>query len=203
VARGVRRAAMAARTSPLARFTAVSATGVFTGWLLQTSVDWLHLFPGLSAISLAAAVALLARPDARQTMLGRGFKLAAVAVAGLLAVAGAVTIAPRLLSVHSSEAAQQALAERRPVQAITNATRALDYDPSSVEALVLRAAGFARLGAFEPALADLRTAISVEPGNWTTWALLGDLFTRRGDPAAARKAYAHAHTLDPLESGLS
>lgn len=202
VAIGARRTAVAARASPLARFTAVSATGIFSGWLLQTSVDWLHLFPGLTAIALAAAVALLARPDARATTLGRGSKLVAIAVAGVLAIAGTVTIAPRLLSVHSSDAAQQALIQRRPAQAITKATRALDYDPSSVEALVLRAAGFARLGAFKPALTDLRTAIAVEPDTWTTWALLGDLFTRRGDRAAARKAYGHARALNPLEPGL-
>ena len=40
--------------------------------------------------------------------------------------------------------AQRALAEKQPRVAITDATRALAYDPDSVAALNLRSAGFAR-----------------------------------------------------------
>ncbi len=68
---------------------------------------------------------------------------------------------------------------------------------------MLRAAGFARLHAFAPTLADIRRAIALEPHNWVTWALLGDLLTRRGERAAAHSAYAHALALNPLEGSLT
>jgi hypothetical protein len=202
VAIGFGRTASAARHDPLARAIAVAAGGAFTGWLIQTSVDWLHLLPGLTAIALAAAVALLAWPGRPVALTGRA-RIATLAAAVAIAVAGAVTIAPRVLTLHEVASAQRALAEGRPRVAVADATRALDYDPSSVQALVLRAAGLARLHAFAPTLADLRRAISLEPDNWALWALLGDLLTRRGDRRGARSAYAHALALDPLESILS
>ena len=111
-------------------------------------------------------------------------------------------IVPRVLTLHSQSAALRALQDRQPLTAIADATRALDYDASSVPALTLRAAGFARLGAFGPARNDLRRALAVEPQNWVTYALMGDLYTRRGDRAAARVFYRHALSLDPLEPSL-
>ncbi|MGI8428065.1 MAG: tetratricopeptide repeat protein [Solirubrobacteraceae bacterium] len=206
VAFGLHATARAGARDPAARWVAVAAGGTFTAWLIQTSLDWLHLFPGLSAIALAAAVALLVRPAARRTAAHAGRAriagIAGIAVAAVLAGAGALTIAPRVLSLHAQASAQRALAERVPRAAIADASRALDYDPSSVGALLLRAAGFARLHAFGPTLADLRRAIAVEPHNWVTWALLGDLLTRRGDSAGARSAYERALKLNPLEAEL-
>ena len=67
---------------------------------------------------------------------------------------------------------------------------------------MLRSASFARFGDFARSLADLRRAVAAEPRNWVTWALVGDLLTRRGDRAGARAAYAHALALDPLEPDL-
>jgi O-antigen ligase len=202
VAIGFGRTARAARRDPLARAVAVAAGGTFSAWLLQTSVDWLHLIPGLTAIALAAAVALLGRPGSRSANLTGRRRIAMIVAAGAITVAGAVTIAPRVLSLQAQDSAQRALAGRSPRVAIADATRALDYDPSSVQALVLRAAGFARLHAFAPTLANLEQAIAIEPRTWTTWALLGDLFLRRGDRRSARSAYAHALELDPLEPTL-
>ena len=62
VAAGFVRTARAAVRRQTARTVAVAAGGVFAGWLIQTSADWLHLLPGLTAIALAAAAALLVRP---------------------------------------------------------------------------------------------------------------------------------------------
>ena len=47
-----------------------------------------------------------------------------------------------------------------------------------------------RLHAFPSSLSDLKRAVAVEPRNWVTWALVGDLLTRRGDRSGARAAYA-------------
>jgi hypothetical protein len=196
---GVRRTARAARGDPLERWLAVAGGGIFAGWLIETSVDWIHLLPGLTTIALAAAIALVASQPTRTAALTGRTRLALIAATAAVAAAGVVTIAPRALSLGAQTDAQHALADRQPVGAIRDATTALSYDPNSVEALVLRAAGFARLDAFAPTLADLRRAIALEPRNWATWALLGDLFTRRGDTGKARSAYEHALRLDPLE----
>ncbi|MFL5861769.1 MAG: O-antigen ligase family protein [Solirubrobacteraceae bacterium] len=202
VAVGLRRTARAGRDDLLARSVAVAAGGTFTVWLVQTSVDWMHLIPGLTAIALAAAVALVSRPSSQSASLTSWARIAGTAVALAIAVAGTVTIAPRILSVRAQASAQRALAHGDPRAALVEATTALKYDSSSVPALVLRSAAFARLHAFEPSLADLKRAVAIEPRNWVTWALLGDLLTRRGERTGARSAYGQALALDPLEPDL-
>jgi O-antigen ligase len=202
VGTGFVRTARAAAGRPTSRTVAVAAGGVFAGWLIQTSVDWLHLLPGLTAIALAAAAALLVRPGRVAAVSWGRCQIATIVLAAVIACAGTVTIAPRVLSLHARASAQRALADRQPRMAIADATRALDYDPDSVAALGLRAAGFAQLHAFAPTLADTKRAIALEPRNWVTWALLGDLLTRRGDRARARSAYRRAVALNPRNAGL-
>ncbi len=55
----------AARMSASARFLAVAGTGAVVAWLVHTSVDWIHLLPGVTGVALAlGAVLLVRRPDA-------------------------------------------------------------------------------------------------------------------------------------------
>jgi O-antigen ligase len=61
---GMARSRRAARRSSLARAVTVAAVGAFSAWLVQTSADWMHLLPGLTAIAIAA-VAALTMPRAR------------------------------------------------------------------------------------------------------------------------------------------
>ena len=199
---GMRRTARAARHDLLARRVAVAASGMFTVWLVQTSVDWTYLIPGVTAIALAAAVALVSRPESRSIALAGRVRVAAIVAAAAVAIAGTVTIAPRILSLSAQASAERALAHGARGAAVVDATNALEYDPDSVPALVLRAAGFAALHSFPSSLADLKRAVAVEPRNWATWALVGDLLTRHGDRSGARAAYAHALALDPLEPDL-
>jgi hypothetical protein len=202
VAIGLRRSTRAARAGPEACAVAIAAGGAFLAWLVQTSIDWLHLIPGVTAIALVAAVALLVRSDERIPALAGRARVLGIAAAAALAVAGAVTIAPRVLSLHVQAEAEHALAAGQPRAAIADATRAIGYDPNSVPSLVMRAAGFARLDDYAPTLAALERAIALEPDNWATWALLGDLLGRRGNRAGARAAYEHALSLDPREPVL-
>jgi hypothetical protein len=191
-----------ARADSAGRPLAVAAIGVFVAWLVQTSVDWEHLIPGLTIVALAGAAALLSDDDPlgmRTTRRTHQFLIAAYAG---LACAGALMIVPRVLTLHSQSDAVQALHDDQPLTAIADATRALGYDASSVPALTLRSAGFARLDAFVQARNDLRRALVIEPQNWVTYALMGDLYTRRGDRVQARVFYRHALSLDPLEPSL-
>ena len=129
-------------------------------------------------------------------------RIAAIVAAAAVAIAGTVTIAPRILTLRAQASAQRALDRGDPRAAVSAATTALEYDPESVPALVLRSAGLAALHSFTSSLSDLKRAVAVEPRNWVTWALVGDLLTRRGDVSGARTAYAHALALDPLEPEL-
>src|SRR3954470_23392725 len=129
VASGFVRTARAARHDRAARTLAVAAGGIFAAWLVQTSVDWLHLLPGLTAIALAAAAGLLVRPASAATAPNRRGRIVTLAVAIAIACAGTLTIAPRVLSLHARESAERALAARQPRAAISDASRALDHDP--------------------------------------------------------------------------
>ena len=110
----------------------------------------------------------------------------------VVGLVGAVLIAPRVLALSAQSSAQHALARNDPRGAIRDASRALDYDGSSIEALTLRAAAFARLDAFALARDDLQRALRLEPQNWVTSAAIGDLLTRHGDLGAARSYYLRA-----------
>ena len=187
------------RNGPLA----VAATGTFVGWLAQTSVDWEHLIPGLTAIALVAVAGLLAITREPGPALARRGHVGLIAAAAGLAIAGSVLIVPRELSLRAEASAQRALAGHDPSAAVADATRSLGDDGSSVPALVLRSAAFARLDAFGLARADLQHALRVEPENWVTWALMGDLLRRRGELGPSRAAYRRAQTLDPREPSLA
>lgn len=202
VAVGFARTARRAAGNRLARTVAVAAGGAFTAWLVQASVDWMALIPGLTAIALSAAAALYRPRRSTRIATRTRARVGLAAAATAVAIVGSVMIAPRIVSLNAQADARTALARNAPRGAITDATRGLEYDPSSVTALVLRSAGFARLHAFAPSLADLKRAITLEPQNWATWALLGDLLARRGDLVSARAAYRHALSLNPLEPEL-
>ena len=161
VATGFVRTARAGRRSRTARAVAVAGGGTFVAWLTQTSADWLHLLPGLTAIALAAAAALLARPARRKAPVSRPVRAVTIVLTTAVACAGALAIGPQVLALHAQSSAQQALGDRHPRAAIAQASRALDYDPSSVTALELRAAGFARLHAFAPTLGDIKRALAL------------------------------------------
>jgi hypothetical protein len=189
------------------RAVAVAASGAFVGWFAQTSVDWEHLIPGLTGIALVGAAALLAlgrKEPVRLSLsaLSRPVRLGLVTGIAVVTCAAAVLIGIRILSLNAASDAQHALAHSAPRATIVDATRALEYDPESVQALVSRAAGFAQFDAFSMARADLERAVRLEPHNWVNWALLGDLLTRRGKRAAAESAYRHALALNPLEPEL-
>ncbi len=199
---GIVRTARDATHDELARTIGVAAAGAFTAWWIQTSVDWMHLIPGLTAIALASSLALVARGGSLERARSARARLLAAGLAIAVTVAGVVTLVPRIISLQSQSSAERALGRRAPRLAIHDATIALQYDPDAVSGYELRAAGFARLHDFSDAYADLKRALRVEPRNWTTWALLGDLLTRHGDRAGAHAAYARAHALNPSDEDI-
>lgn len=202
---GLWRRAQAARRRGSEVGLTVAAAGIFTVWLAQTSVDWLHLIPGVTGIALGAAAILLLRPAPAPDE-GERPRLRALpplATAGLLALAvGAIVFVGRpTLAQYLLDDARDEV-DTKPAAALTRVDESLSLNPDSLQAYYTKAAALARLGAYRPARRVLAEAIEREPHNYVSWALLGDLTTRRGDYAAARRAYRRASALNPRDREL-
>jgi hypothetical protein len=182
---------------------AVAASGAFVVWLAQTSVDWLHLIPGLTGIALGAAAILLLplQPEGEGGPELRSLPVAATVAVVAAAFAAVVFIGRPTLALHlQSEARAEASAQ--PLQALDKVGESLSLNPDAVESYYLKASALARLDAYAPARAALLEAIDREPHNYVSWALLGDLATRHGDIAAAMRAYRRAASLNPRDHEL-
>lgn len=197
--------AAAARSSRAARFQAVAAVGCVAAWLSHTSVDWLHLLPGVTGMALVAAVVLvrvrdpLPAPTAARPASRSGLVLA-VAASVVLAATG-LTLSRQWLAERYQRQAEAALAAR-PADALRLADRSLRLDREAVGAYYVKAAALARFEEARAARAALEEAARREPGDFVTWALLGDLATRTGDRVQARRDYRRALRLNPRDRAL-
>jgi hypothetical protein len=195
---GLVRWARAARGSPSAAALAVAAGGAFVAWLAQTSVDWLHLIPGLTGLALAAAAVLLSRPEGEAA---RRPGTPVMVAAALLGAVGAFTLARPLVATHYRDEARATL-PRDPDRAVREADDSLSLQRSAVATWYVRSAAQARRGSYAGAVSDLREALRHEPDNFVTWALLGDLALRRGLVDEARRNYRRALELNPRDPSL-
>ncbi len=181
----------------------MAGIGAFVAWLVQTSVDWLHLLPGVTAVALAAAAVLFVVPAperARARIPGRVRLLPAVLVAVALVAAG-ISLSRQALADVYRDRARAALAAD-PARALREADRSLRIVPDAIGSYHVKAAALARFGEGEAARAVLREALRREPQDWVTWALLGDLDTRLGERARAARDYGRAVALNPRDRGL-
>jgi UDP-GlcNAc:undecaprenyl-phosphate/decaprenyl-phosphate GlcNAc-1-phosphate transferase len=64
---GTARMAKRARAAALSRALMVGGLGILVAWLAQTSVDWMHLLPGLTAIAMAGVAVLVSPRPAADT----------------------------------------------------------------------------------------------------------------------------------------
>jgi hypothetical protein len=181
----------------------VAALGIFVVWLAQTSVDWLHLIPGLTGIALGAAAILLRslRPQQDRTADLFPIPTPAVVAAVALAVVAIVFIGRPTLAQHLRSEAQDEVTAS-PLQALNKVEESLSLNPDSMQAYYTKASALARLNAYVPARTALLEAIDREPHNYVNWALLGDLTTRRGDIPTAMRAYRRASILNPRDTEL-
>jgi O-antigen ligase len=210
-----------ARRVPAARTMMVAATGAFVVWLVDTSGDWMHLLPGMTAVALAAAVVLCraggfdgdgepeellgtgasASVGPGRLRVGIGTLAGAAVVAFVLAVTGASLLRAGLVR-HYLDSARAELATN-PARAVTDANRALRLDGANLDAYEVKAAGEARFDNAAAARSTLLTAAREDPQDFVTWALLGDLEVRLHDFEAARMFYSRAHVLDPNDPGIA
>jgi O-antigen ligase len=188
-----------ARGSPLGRMMLVAALGGFTGWLVHTSVDWMVLMPGMTAMALGGAAVLLAgdgpvRPGVRLPWQAVGVGVALAVLATIFLARG--TVAEQLRTDG------QSVLSSNPKAALQDAQDALDWNGSSVPTRYLQAAAYARLGNYGAARGALLEALKDEPNDWVTWALLGDIAVRAHSFAQAKGYYVKAQHLNPREIEL-
>jgi len=189
-------------TDPRLAAVSLAAAGVFLAWLVQTSVDWLHLIPGLTGIALCGAAIVLAPSLTSAEAPGYRTRIL-VLVACLAAV---VVLAASLgKSVVAGDRREEARAQiaTNPAEAIDLANDSLALDRDSLETYYAKAAAYARLDRYADARATLLEAARLEPREFVTWGLLGDLAIRRGNLDAAEIAYARASRLSPRDAALA
>jgi O-Antigen ligase len=200
-----------ATRSPLRLGLLTAGLGVFTAWLVQASVDWMHLLPGVTAIALAAAAVLIwprnrpgPRPPAASPWPARRQAAVALGVAAVvitLIATGASLSRQGLAQVFSSRAQRELT--RNPAAALTDANRSLNIDADSTRTYYIKAAAQARFDLAGAAEATLLRALAREPDNFVTWALLGDVAVRERRSAVARLDYLRAHELNPRNQTLA
>jgi hypothetical protein len=206
IGRGWRRLGIDARR-PAAAAAAIGA--VLIG---QSAVDWMFLIPGLTAIgifslSLATAQAVRRFDDegpARISDAANRRKRLGLQGARLLGVAGIGTAIVAVLALLLSDAyIQRARSEiNNPRSELSSAQTAHTLDPWSVTPHYLEASAIETLGDRPGADAQLQQALSLEPANAATLAVLGDFEARGHHFVAARRYYRRAQKLDPLDTGL-
>ncbi|MGI8559321.1 MAG: O-antigen ligase family protein [Solirubrobacteraceae bacterium] len=180
------------------RVLLLAAGGGFLAWLVQTSVDWMHLIPSVTAVALCFAAVLIAPHHGadRAPRKPRTRFFVPLALAALVAV---VTTADMTLAQHDQARARKLVATNS-VAALSAVASSLRLQPDDVQSYYVQAAALARLNLYTDARAALRRGLNKEPSNWVTWTLLGDLAVRHGDVAQATAAYARARQLNPLGS---
>jgi len=179
---------------------AVGAGGLFLFWLVQTSVDWLHLIPGATGLALCAAACLVG-PWRESGRVAVRFWPAVVVAGGVLILGGAVLVGRTTLADYYREKAEETLQDDSQA-ALEKANRSLALDDESLSAYYAKAAAWARMDNYGQARAALGEATRREPHAFVTWALLGDLALRRGDLGQARRDYGRASELNPRDPGL-
>lgn len=220
---GIVRTCRAAATDPVTRTVAVAAIGVPVAWLVHTSVDWQHLLPGTTAVALIMLAALVRQeeraaqtapamepvttdePELLTPVAARRRPRPGVAVFAVVgATAVTVTGASLIRQVFADHYRDKALAllTADPAQAIAQADRSLRLNSDQTRTYYAKAAALARLNRGPEAQRALEQAVHHDRTNPVTWALMGDLATRRGLTEDAQRYYDQALALNPLDPGL-
>jgi hypothetical protein len=164
----------------------------------QSSVDWLWQIPGLTGLGmlcLGTGIAVVAiprgeaPPRSRAWTAARAVPVLAVVLVAALFVSYTYVRSAREPDVTSTERLSQARTAQR-------------LDPWALEPRYLEAGALEELGRVDEARQTLVDALEVAPADFSTMALLGDLETRAGRPAAARAWYRRALERNPRDVGL-
>jgi hypothetical protein len=206
---GLWRLTRAARTDRLSQGLAVAAGGAFLSWFVHTSVDWLHVIPGLTAVALVAmAILVTGGPAAAQAAPAQAERRRGAVLAGIGARVGLAALfafaaawVGRLTLAEHYRSEGNRLLSTNALGALKQSSKALAYDPDTVQGYYLKSAALARLNLYKPARAALFEATFRGHGrgahDFVTWVLIGDLAVRRQKKTQATTAYTRAAALNP------
>jgi O-antigen ligase len=181
-----------------------AASGLLAGAAVvfgQSTVDWIWLIPGLMGLAfllLGLGVAALAPGNelVRSPSAGRPLRVAAGALVALTA------IGVMLLYVSDADVRRARDPDATAAERLSAAREAERLNRWSMVPRYLQAGALEELGRGREARRELLDARELEPANFATLGLLGDLELRRGNERAARRWYRRALALNPLDVGL-
>jgi tetratricopeptide (TPR) repeat protein len=165
----------------------------FLVYVLQASVDWLWQTTAVTVLALggvAVAAAKLSHARPKIPWYGR----AAIA---LVAVCAALMQLPGLLSTAELRRSQAAERAGNGSLAYSWANAAVSAEPWAASLYEQRGLVLESAGRLAAAAADLKRAVSHEPGNFRHWLLLARFETERGNVNAAIRDYTQARQLRP------
>jgi O-antigen ligase len=198
---GFARRASLARRDPAQATLAVAGGGMFLTWLVHTSVDWLHLMPGVTGMALAAGAVLVAPWPRTATRERSTVRWVTIGVAVIVVLFGAIEIGRSALAHSYRSSARDAL-NSNPLRALKKANDSLALNEEAVPTYYVKASAYARLGRYRESKRTLLQAAAREPNDFVTWALLGDLAGRAGRLELAARYYARASWLNPQDPTL-
>ncbi|MEA2493021.1 MAG: hypothetical protein QOJ29_932, partial [Thermoleophilaceae bacterium] len=169
----------------------------------QSLADWTWLLPGLHGLtflSLGVAVAFTCDPPGLAARIERVTPPARRAIAVVGAVVAAVLLAlPYLADVYE----RRARIATTPQAQIQDARSAAKLDPWRTVPHYLEAGALEALGQDQAARKELWRAVQLEPTDFVTLALIGDLEVRAGRRGVAQDWYRRASARNPKDIGLA
>ena len=185
------------------RALTVAATGMFLVWLAQTSVDWLHLIPGLTGHRLGGG----GDPPPASPAPGRAKACAACRCRRSPSRSSwpssrSSSSAGRHWRSAPPHRGQRTRSDRIRRAALEEVEESLSLNPDAVQAYYTKAAALARLDAYRPAKARARSRRS-SASRTTTSAGPCSVTCRPGaETSPARCAPTAAPRLNPRDKGL-
>jgi tetratricopeptide (TPR) repeat protein len=167
----------------------------------QAAVDWLWLIPGvmgLAFLTLGTGLAML-RPDDRRLEPERQPRLLRISVGAAMIALVVIVSSVYLGDVYERKARAAGADAQARLDAARTAAR---LTPWATAPLYLQAGALEDLGRRPAARRRLLEALDLEPRNFVTLALLGDLEERAGKRRAARDWYLRALAVNPRDVGL-
>ncbi len=174
----------------------------------QTMTDWIWLIPtlmGLGLLALALAAVPRGRTEDRPPPLdlgAHGDRWRQVARYASAAVLTAAAVSVGMLYLSDLYVRKARTEFENPAEQLSSAQQAEDLNPVWIVPLYLQASALESEGQTAEARGALQDALSQEPDNFVTLALLGDLEVRAGRRGAARAYYLRASEQNPLDLGL-
>ena len=172
-----------------------AALAAYVALLVHAVLDWDWELPAVTLCTIVLGVSLIRLAGTGElTRVGAGAR-AALATAGLLM--GAIAVTAHVGNGAAAEA-RDALGRGDPATALREAERARRFAPWAAEPWRLRGEAELAEGHLAPARRHLRRAVRDDPGSWDAWVDLA-LVTRG---AAHEQAIARARLLNPLAPEL-